>query len=146
MCEFFLKVALDILSAFPKIENGNKYILVTMDDYLKWVKTIIVPDHITFIVVIFLIHRLYVVLACQCFDWYWYKMTIFIPWPFPLNVGQNVSGMHNGMGTCFAIVGLQILCYIWDHTPTHLFSSSTWQWHGQLQNQNDQAWLVCIGC
>jgi hypothetical protein len=32
MCEFFLKVALDILSPLPKIEHGNKYILVTMDD------------------------------------------------------------------------------------------------------------------
>jgi hypothetical protein len=68
MCEFFFKVALDILSPFPKIENGNKYILVTMDDYLKWVKTIIMPDHITFIVVKIFIHRLSVVLACQCFD------------------------------------------------------------------------------
>jgi hypothetical protein len=53
MCEFFLKVALDILSPFPKIENGNKYILVTMDDYFKWVETIIVANHITFIVVKF---------------------------------------------------------------------------------------------
>jgi hypothetical protein len=53
MCEFFLKVALDILSPFPKIKHGNKYILVTMDDYLKWVKTIIVANRITFTIVKF---------------------------------------------------------------------------------------------
>jgi hypothetical protein len=54
MCDLFYKVALDIVGPFPKIENGNKYILVAINHYFKWCEAKVVLDHIAIITVKFL--------------------------------------------------------------------------------------------
>ncbi len=45
MCHLFKKVALDIIGPFQEIENGNKYILVAINHYLKWCEAKAVLDH-----------------------------------------------------------------------------------------------------
>jgi hypothetical protein len=53
ICDLFYKVALDIAKSFPKIERGNKYILVIIDHYSKWSETKVVLDHIATTIVAF---------------------------------------------------------------------------------------------
>ncbi len=43
----FYRIALDTTRPLPVIHNGNKYILVAIDHYFKWVEAQVVTEHDT---------------------------------------------------------------------------------------------------
>jgi hypothetical protein len=52
--DHFYQMAIDTIGLLPKTYNGNMYILVAIDHYVKWCKTKVMVDHDTKIATRFL--------------------------------------------------------------------------------------------
>jgi hypothetical protein len=46
------RVHLDILGPFNPSENGNRYILMMVDQFSKWVEMAVIPDQSAFLAVL----------------------------------------------------------------------------------------------
>jgi hypothetical protein len=49
------RVHLDILGPFNSSENGNRYILMMVDQFSKWVEMAVIPDQSAFLVAHFIV-------------------------------------------------------------------------------------------